>query len=445
MRLRLDSMSGFSIRSPRPTSRSTRAWLLLAVLLPALGVAGCSKDDDPVSPPPDLRQARQIPAEFAQEAESLVEGNNAFAVDLYHQLSGQDGNLILSPFSASSMLAMLWAGARGETESQMQTTLRFPYSQDLLHQTFGALQRSLDTGMSASLYELRIANRLWGQNGYPWLEPFLETTRLEYDAELAEVDFEMDAGGATETINNWVNEKTAGKIPELLAPGLVNSLTRLVLTNAIYFKGDWVSQFDPEDTRDEDFRTAGGQSISVPMMRQKQEFLHGALQDAQIVELPYVGQDISMVVILPNAVDGLPALEASLTAEDLTSWLETLQETEVDLWLPRFTFSKRTDLKPVLIAMGMTSAFDPLTADLTGMALGGQPGVNDLYVHFVVQEAFILVNEEGTEAAAATAGGVGPTSYEPAVFHADHPFLFLIRDRVTGSILFMGRVVNPAA
>ncbi|MCK4303355.1 MAG: serpin family protein [Candidatus Eisenbacteria sp.] len=410
----------------------------LVMLFVSALLLGCS-DDKTTNPDPDIRTVRQIPEEFQDDVVLLVEGNNEFALKLYDELSSQNGNMFFSPFSISTALAMIWAGARTQTEEEIAQVLHFPFDQEQLHPIFGALQQSLDTGIGYDLYQLKIANRLWGCTGYPWLEPFLEITRSDYGAELEQLDFSANPEAARLRINQWVSEKTAGRIPDILAPGLLDPLTRLVLANAIYFKGDWVSCFDRKRTEIEPFWTTPDASVDVAMMQQTERFPLCTVPSMSILELPYVGQDLSMVILLPEQVDGLCALEAELTLQKLTSWIDALHEQEVDVKLPRFTFSSKFNLVDHMSAMGMPSAFNPLAADLSGMAT-----MEELYLSFLVHEAFVLVNEEGTEAAAATAGGVAGTS-APAVFVADHPFIFLIRDRVTGSILFMGRMIDPSA
>jgi len=417
---------------------------LLALLAAALWVlpavfmgTGCASDHNSAKPSPDIRAARQIPAAYAAQVEQLVQGNTAFALDLYAALKAEPGNLFFSPYSISTAMGMIWAGARGQTEAEIAQVFHFPFGQDALHQTFGELQGSLDTGVGFDLYRLDIANRLWGQAGYPWNAPFLEITRVEYGAELVEADIERSPEAARQAVNTWVSEQTAGKIPELLQPGTITPLTRLVLANAIYFKGTWVAQFDPSQTRTEPFHLSGTQSVGVPMMHQTDEFGFLWRDGVSVLELPYTGQDIAMLVLLPDAVDGLPALEAALTPEQLAEWLSGLTTTKVAVTLPRFTFRWNASLKAPLIAMGMPSVFSENDADLTGMATAEY-----LFLQFLVHEAFVAVDEEGTEAAAATAGGVGTVSAPPQ-FVADHPFLFLIRDRVTGSVLFIGRVADP--
>ncbi len=416
---------------------SLLALLAVTLLILPTQLSGCSSDHNSAKPAPDIRAARQIPAAQAAQVEQLVQGNTAFALDLYARLKDEPGNLFFSPYSISTAMGMIWAGARGETEAEIAQVFHFPYGQDALHETFGELQGSLDKGIGYELYRLDIANRLWGQTGYPWKAPFLEITRVDYGAELVEADIEQSPESARQAVNTWVSEQTAGKIPELIEPGLITPLTRLILANAIYFKGTWVHRFDAAQTRTQPFRVSSTQSVDVPMMSQIEEFGFLWRDGVSVLELPYTGQDIAMLVLLPDALDGLPALEAALTPERLAAWTSGLVTTKVAVSLPRFTFRWNKSLKDPLIAMGMPSVFSEGAADLTGMTDTAR-----LFLQFLVHEAFVAVDEEGTEAAAATAGGAGEVSMPPS-FTADHPFLFLIRDRVTGSVLFIGRVADP--
>ena len=386
------------------------------------------------------------------EMKALVEGNNAFALDLYARLRDQEGNLFFSPYSISTALAMTYAGARGDTEAQMAEVLRFPtdemrhaqgmvmqmpWPQEKLHPAFKSLIEDLNARQKKGAYELSVANALWGQKGYAWLDEFLKITRDNYGAGLREVDFVGDTEGARKTINDWVEKETKDKIKELVPPGVLDGLTRLVLTNAIYFKGKWALQFKVKATRDAPFTLLDGKKVQVPMMHQSKEFGYMETEGFQALELPYVREELSMIVFLPKKVDGLAELEKSFTADDLAKWLDELHKLKVYVLLPRFKMTSEFRLDKVLKAMGMTDAFG--AADFSGM-----DGKEGLFISAVLHKAFVDVNEEGTEAAAATAVPEAMELVELLVFRADHPFLFLIRDNRTGSILFMGRLVNPA-
>jgi len=396
----------------------------LAVVLALVSFAACGAQD-PATP------------EARADEQTLVRGDNAFALDLYGKLREQEGNLFFSPYSISTALGMTYAGARGNTEAQMAKVLHFDLPQEKLHPAFKSLLEGLGARRKEGGYELSVANALWGQKGYPWLKEFLDVTRGNYGAGLREVDFAGDTEGARKTINDWVEKQTREKIKELLLKGDVGRETALVLTNAIYFKGDWASQFKKDRTRPGPFSLSDGTKVEVPMMRQTEEFGYMETEDLQALELPYVKGHLAMIVLLPRKVDGLPALEGSLTVEKLEGWLGLLhKEEEVSVILPKFKMTSRFELNEVLKALGMTDAFDG--ADFSGM-----DGVRDLFISKVIHKAFVDVNEEGTEAAAATAVAVDRAVARMAEFHADHPFLFLIRDNASGSILFMGRVADP--
>jgi serine protease inhibitor len=376
------------------------------------------------------------------DSEAVVQGNNEFALDLYRNLKGAEGNLFLSPYSISTALAMTYAGARGDTEAQMGQTLHFTIDGERLHAAFASLQAELDAAQEGGQVLLRVANTLWPQDGYPFLETFLALTRQYYGVSVTPVNYVTDTEGARQRINTWAEEKTEHKIKDLIGPGILNSLTRLVLTNAIYFKGNWASQFDETLTEDAAFWVTPSEAVEVPMMTQKREFKYAQHNSIQILELPYVGDDLSMIVLLPTQVGGLAELEEALTPETLEKWTSHVREQEVIVFLPRFKMKSSFRLDATLMSMGMRDAFNG-RADFSGMD-GGKGG---LYIAAVIHKAFVDVNEEGTEAAAATAVvmELRGLPLPPPTFRADHPFIFLIRENRTGSILFLGRVVNPMA
>jgi serpin B len=376
-------------------------------------------------------------AKGAPDTRAVVKGNTAFALELYGKLRAKEGNLFLSPFSVSTALAMTSAGARGETLDQMASTLHLPPQKEL-HPANAALLRQVNAGGKKRGYELVTANALWGQRGYHFLPAFVKLNKDNYGAGLREVDFAGDTEGARRTINAWVEKETKDKIKDLLGPGVLDSMTRLVLTNAIYFKGDWLRQFKKDATREEAFQLGGGKSVKAPLMHQTGKFGYLDGGTFQALEMPYAGKDLSMVVLLPKKAEGLADLEKSLTPENLAGWLKRLREQEVEVALPRFKVTAEFELKPVLASMGMTLAFGR-KADFSGMN-----GRRDLYLSAVVHKAFVEVNEKGTEAAAATGVVVREKSARVTpVFRADHPFVFLIRDRRSASVLFMGRLANP--
>ncbi len=414
--------------------------VVLAAAL-ALGAnLGCGGKNAVAPPTPaDIAAARALPDSVAAEASDLVAANTGFALGLYRRLAaGNDGNLFLSPFSISTAFAMTFAGARGQTEAEMAGVFGFPLDQERMHAVFGALLGSLDTGTGFDGYRLNLADRLFGQTGYGFLDGYLALTRERYGAELERLDFAGDPESSRTHINDWVESKTENRIVDLLPAGSITSATTLVLANAIYFKGNWKYRFDPAATRAAPFHLASGSDVTAPMMHQEGTFRFGYADGVQIVDLPYAGEDLSMLILLPRAADGLTALTGALTPQVLATWTAELREAEIEVDLPRFGMTSEFRLKPTLSAMGMPSAFG-LGADFSGMN-----GTGGLFVSDAYHKAFVKVDEAGTEAAAATAVDVGRTSLPPQ-FRADHPFLFLIRDHVTGSVLFLGRVSDPTA
>ena len=370
---------------------------------------------------------------------TVVDGSTEFALDLYARLRTEHGNLFLSPRSISTALAMTYAGARGETARQMATVLRLSTEQERLHPAFAALESSLDAAGNDAGCRLHAANALWGQQGAHFLDEFLAPTRKYYGAVLREVDFVQAADQARKTINAWVADQTRKKITELLRRGDLDPSTVLVLTNAVYFQGNWASRFDRGYTREAPFRINPQDQVVVPMMQQVRRFPFAQTDELDLLEMPYAGDRLSMVLLLPKKLGGLAALEDSLRRENLERWLGRLRQQPVRVSLPRFQLDARFDLSGTLAALGMPDAFSGRKADFSGMT-----GRRDLWIDAVIHQARVEVNEEGTEADAATAVVIkkGPPVPE---FTADHPFLFLIRDRQTGSILFLGRVVNPTS
>jgi serpin B len=386
----------------------------------------------------------------SDKKDMIIQGNNQFALELYSKLQNSDGNLFFSPYSISTALAMTYAGARGRTAEQMADVLRFPIGEPPSHldsrqfaSEFGKIIKDLNARGENGAYELVVANALWGQKGYGFLAGFLELVEKHYGGRLKEVDFVGAAETARQTINAWVEKKTKEKIKNLIPKGLLDSMTRLVLTNAIYFKGNWAQQFKEDRTKEAPFTLSDGKKIDVPMMNQTTKFGYMETETLQGLELPYVDNELSMIVLLPKELDGLDALEQSLTLEKLSEWQSKLRKREVIVSIPKFKLTSQFSLASVLKAMGMTDAFSR-SANFSGMN-----GKRDLFISAIIHKAYVDVNEEGTEAAAATAvtmrlTSVAPTE-RPPVFRADHPFLFLIRDNQSGSILFNGRLMNPKA
>ncbi len=382
----------------------------------------------------------------AGDLAELVAGNNAFAFDLYQAIRGSDGNLFYSPYSISLALAMTYAGARGETESQMADTLRFTLPQARLHPAFNALDTTLASrgegarGKDGEGFKLAIANSIWGQAGYTFLDTFLDTLAENYGAGLRLLDFAKAPEGARKTINDWVSEQTEERIRDLLPPDSITDLTRLVLTNAIYFNAAWRMPFDESMTRDGVFHLLDGGKVTVPMMSQMEFFGYAQGDGYQAVELLYNGGELSMVILLPDA-GRFADFEAPLDADTLAAIVGNLAQANVLLTMPKFRYDARLDLAGTLSKMGMPEAFG-MSADFSGM-----DGKKDLFISGVFHKAFVSVDEAGTEAAAATAVVMTLKAAPglPVEVTVDRPFIFLIRDIETGAILFVGRVLNPAA
>lgn len=372
----------------------------------------------------------------------VVEGNNVFALNLYAKLVQEKSNLFFSPYSISTALAMTYAGARGETETQMADVLHFTLEQEALHPAFAKLSAHFQEIQQAGNVALDIANALWVQQDFTLLDLFLDTVKKYYQAGLFQVNFREAYEEVRIRINAWVEEKTNKKIQDLLAPGVLNELTRLVLTNAIYFKGNWAIEFKKDFTSEESFWVTPDEKVMVPMMHQENTFKYGENEIMQILQMPYKGEELSMVVLLPKDKDGLAQLEVRLAPDQLATWISEASMRNVQVFLPKFTLTSQCNLSGILQMMGMTDAFSG-NADFSGIESEKQLSISE-----VIHKAFVEVNEEGTEAAAATAVVIGITAVaEPQpvpIFKADHPFIFFIRENQTGSLLFMGRIVNPA-
>jgi len=379
------------------------------------------------------------------DMQKLVDGNSTFALELYHSLTNSmEGNLVFSPYSISTALGMVYAGARGDTETQMAQTLHFTLPQDRLHEAFQQLQQEREQLVSGGDVELKVANSLWPQTGYPFLGDYIRLLEKDYGVWVTPLDYTGDAETARNIINEWVNQRLNGRIPELIARGMLDPLTRLVLVNTIFVHADWRFPFSNEKTKEQPFFVSPGQAVSAEMMYQQNTFRYAASEGVQVLELPYRGNSLSMLVVLPNQQMGLTGLQRLLSLEELRKWEGQLSSQKVDVYLPKFHGDSKLGLNEVLASMGMQDAFDASRADFSGM--DGRVGW--LYISQVIHQAFIDVEERGTEAGAATAvimsrsTAFGPTS-SPVEFRADHPFLFLIRENSTGSILFLGHVVDP--
>jgi len=388
------------------------------------------RDENPVVPPNDLTE--------------VVDGNTDFACDLYRELMSRDGNIFFSPFSISQALAMTYAGARGNTETQIADTMRFTVGQDRLHPAFNRLDLELQSrgegakGKDGEGFRLNIANSTWGQDGWTWQQPFLDTLGVQYGAGMRLVDFFTQPEQCRLTINAWVEERTESRIKDLLPEGIITPETVLVLVNAIYFNAAWLEPFEKEDTYQGDFTLLDESTVTVPLMEQTEEHDYMEGDGFKAVEIMYDGEELSMVIILPN-IGRFDEIESSLSAEFIDGIIGDFGNYSVTLTMPKFEYESEFGLNGALMDMGMEDAFMPGVADFSGM-----DGSHLLYITDVVHKAYVGVDEAGTEAAAATGVVIGYTSIpQSATFKADHPFIFLIRDIETGSILFIGRVLNP--
>ncbi|XP_048258251.1 leukocyte elastase inhibitor-like isoform X3 [Haliotis rufescens] len=369
----------------------------------------------------------------------VATANSQFGLDLYKKVASdlKDSNVFLSPFSISAALAMTQLGARGDTAAQMNQVLKWTDLQDSVHPGFEDYLGLLKTQGD---YVLTTANRLFVNDKSKILDEFLQKTDKHYGAQAVLSDFVGNGAGEAQKINQWVESETNGKIKDLITGG-IDPLTAMILINAIYFKGNWAQKFDPTKTKKDTFKVKPGETIQVDMMRMSKKFNFGYNEElnCSVLELPYVKEELSMFFLLPFKDDGLAELEDKLNHESLTQALKNVHKVTVDISMPRFVLESSFELNNVLKSLGMSDAFDEQKADLSGI-----DGTRLLYISQVVHKAFLEVNEEGSEAAAATAVRIMTRSLpiiEP--FKADHPFLFLIRDTRADVVLFMGRLVRP--
>lgn len=366
----------------------------------------------------------------------MISAGNAFAFDLYKRLSKDAGNVFFSPYSITVALAMAHEGARGATAREMEKALRLPADAAARRDFFAG-----DINRLGAELGVEMGNAFWAQSDYKFLPQYKETLEKYYQAAAFNADFKTAADKARLEINGWTETKTRGKIKDLFPPNSLNSLTRLVLADAVYFKGNWETQFDKSLTADEDFYTTPKNKVKVGMMKRAgsgSKFNFFETVDLQLLELPYKGGKLSMLVLLPPA-GGLKKLEKQISPAQLDAWKKGLYNRRVDVFLPRFILNAKYMLHETLAKTGMPSAFTD-QADFSGM-----DGTKNLYIQRVVHQGFVEVNEEGTEAAAATGVAMGLKSMPMAApeFRADHPFIFLIQERGTGRIIFMGRVEKP--
>ena len=375
--------------------------------------------------------------DIASTVQATVDASNRFAFDLYRRYSTEGGNILFSPYSISTAVSMTYEGARGKTAKEMKAVFYFVEEPSERRPAVARIFNVLNS--EDREYTLHTVNALWMQEGYPILEDYVDTVADYYGGEANALDFAGEPEESRVIINDWVEERTNDRIKDLFPSGSIHSYIRLVLTNAIYFKGDWLIQFDEEETRKEEFHVTPTESVEADMMCIREvRFNYTETDEMQVLELPYKGKDLSMIILLPKEED-LGNFESTLSCDQLDELIDGLEETKLNfVFLPKFTFETKYFMNKDLMEMGMPTAFTP-SADFSGIE-----EVKRLWIDTVIHQAFIEVNEKGTEATAATGIGMTLGLSPKNIFRADHPFIFIIQDKVTGSILFMGRVMNPA-
>jgi len=378
---------------------------------------------------------------------NVVDANNQFALDYYSKLKSKDsGNIFFSPFSISSAFVMTYEGAKGQTADEIRSVFYFPDDSNLRRTEYASIFDEINKGDKK--YKLSSANALWAQQDYQFSKDFFDNVEKYYGGKATNLDFKKDPEGSRVTINNWVENQTNDKIQNLIPAGFINTITKLVLTNAVYFKGEWVKQFNKNDTKEENFRTSNSGTVKAQMMQRTDDeaiFNYAENSNLQMLEMPYSGDELSILFLLPKN-NNLTKLEGILSTKNISDWKKDLEEQRVKVFIPKFKFETKYFMADDLKAMGMPLAFSD-SADFSGMTATGK---RDLKIDEAIHQAFVEVNEEGTEAAAATAVVMVPIGFaephkEPKIpiFRADHPFIFLIQQKNSSDILFMGRVVNP--
>jgi len=394
------------------------------------------EDDEPSSS--EMRFADETGA-TAESVNSLVDSLNDFSFEFYNQIiSNDDGNIFYSPYSIFTALSMAYEGADGNTATEMKNILNILQDDPVTEASFGRLYNLLNQNQDG--YKISTANAFWANQDYTFLDSYLNLLENYYMAEANSLDFSQNVEAAN-TINSWIEEQTNNKIKDMIKPIQLSVLTKLVLTNAIYFKGQWETEFDPDSTYETDFELSNGETVTVDMMMNSDdaEYFYTSNDDLKILEIDYKGNDLSMIIILPKEND-ISIAENAINSNTLSNWKQELVKMELSVQIPKFTFETDYNLNNLLTDMGMDDAFIPGLSDFSKM-----DGTKNLFISDVIHKAFVEVNEEGTEAAAATAIIMGETSIEePLYFKADHPFLFLIQQKETGAILFTGRVMDPS-
>jgi len=410
----------------------------MILLLAALAVATVNLFIFPYQPtqPPKANDSNSTQL----ETQNLVDSNNQFAFELYSELDKNE-NIFYSPYSIFSALAMTYEGAKGQTANEMKSVFHFPEN-DILRPNFAAIYNKLNKNDKS--YELKTGNALWVQQDYPFLEDYLDTVETYYGGKATNLDFVRKTEESRQTINTFIEKQTNNKIKDLIPTGILTKLTKLVLTNAIYFKGTWEWEFDKSDTYEQDFKITSDNIVKTQMMHmnpEKTSFNYLENKNMQILELLYKNNEISMLILLPK--ENLDSIKSSLTYENLKELKSQMQKTSLDeIYLPKFEFDTKYFMKETLSSLGMPTAFSDGNADFSGMT-----GNKNLFISSVIHQAYVKVDEKGTEAAAATAvvmreKSIGPGA-ERIIFKADHPFIFLIQETETGNILFLGKVVDP--
>ena len=418
-------------------AKTIAIWALTSLVVLSMVLAGCTMTIQPSAGNPT-----------SDSGNSVVEANNRFAFDLYSQMAKDPkyagDNIFFSPFSVSSALAITYEGARGSTADEIRSVFHYPENTSLLRQGYSNIIANINSGNAS--YTLLTANALWAEKTYPFLPGYINTAQTYYSANTTNLDFINDPDASRTTINRWVEEKTRNTIKDLVPDGSIIPMTRLVITDAVYFKGTWVRQFDKNKTRNADFRLSSGKSVPVPMMERTDEdavYPYAETGNVQLLKMPYEhgnGNELSMLILLPKN-DDLAVAEKYLDPHNFSELQNSSASRRVMVYLPKFTLETKYTMRQILEEMGMRTAFGD--ADFSGM-----DGTRYLYIQEIIHQAYVDVNEEGTKAAAATAvvmwgKGVAPAEDPVPVFRADHPFIFLIQDNTSGNILFMGRVENP--
>ena len=414
------------------TNKIIAAMLILSILL-----FGCST----VQPIIDARPVIDDTGATPSGVSSVIDANNQFAFELYSKLNeNEKGNIFFSPYSISTALAMTYEGTKGQTAEEMQKVFHFPADIDVRGPAFAKIYNEINK--KDKEYKLNTANALWAQKDYAFLNSYFDLVGKYYGGKVTNLDFIGETEKSRVTINDWVEDQTNDKIKDIIPPGVLNPMTRLVLTNAIYFKGTWVKQFDEKNTKEQDFRVSPGNTVKVPMMSltgKDAKFNYTETDKLQVLELLYKGNELSMLVLLPKE-DNLDSISDSLNAEKLAGLRSSLREQQVDVFLPKFKFETKYFMADTLSDMGMPTAFTQGKADFSGMT-----GNQDLFISKVIHQAFVEVNEEGTEAAAATVVIMTMSAMpRQTIFMADHPFIFIIQQKETGNILFLGKVIDPS-